>query len=58
VSNFAQTLSRRRAKLFRSNFSVTEMPENSVGQQKFSYFGVIAIILIVMVALCWGLTHI
>jgi hypothetical protein len=32
------------------------MPENSVVQQKFSYFGVIAIILIVTVALCWGLT--
>jgi hypothetical protein len=40
VSNFAQTPSRRPGtKLFGSNFTVTEMLENSVIQQKFSYFG-------------------
>jgi hypothetical protein len=27
-------------------------------RQKFRYVGVIAVILIVTVALCWGLTHI
>jgi hypothetical protein len=27
-------------------------------RQKFGYFGMIAIIMIVTAALCWGLTHI
>jgi hypothetical protein len=34
------------------------MQQHSLVRQKSGYFGVIAIILIVTVALCWGLTHI
>ena len=32
--------------------------QHSLGRQKFRYVGLIAVILIVTVALCWGLTHI
>ena len=35
-----------------------EMQQHPSVRQKSGYFGVIAIILIVAVALCWGLTHI
>jgi hypothetical protein len=34
------------------------MQQHSLVRQKSGYFSVIAIILIVTVALCWGLTHI
>jgi purine-cytosine permease-like protein len=34
------------------------MPQHLLVRQKFGYFGVIAIILIITVALCLGLTHI
>jgi hypothetical protein len=37
---------------------VTQMRQHSLVRQKFRYVGVIAIILIFAVALCWGLTHI
>jgi hypothetical protein len=37
---------------------VTQMRQHSLVRQKFRYFGVIAVILIFTVALCWGLTHI
>jgi hypothetical protein len=37
---------------------VTQMQQDSLVRQKPRYFGVIAVILIVTVALCWGLTHI
>jgi len=35
-----------------------EMQQHPSVRQKSGYFGVIAIILIITVALCWGLTHI
>ena len=35
-----------------------EMQQHPSVRQKSGYFGVIAIVLIVTVALCWGLTHI
>jgi hypothetical protein len=34
------------------------MRQHSSTRQKFGYFGVIAVILIVTVALCWGFAHI
>jgi hypothetical protein len=34
------------------------MRQLSLVRQKSGYFGLIAVILIVTVALCWGLTHI
>ena len=37
---------------------VTQMRQLSLVRQKSRYFGVVAVILIVTVALCWGLTHI
>jgi hypothetical protein len=37
---------------------VTEMLLHSPARQKLRYFGVITIILIVAVALCWGLAHV
>jgi hypothetical protein len=37
---------------------VTQTRQQALVQQKFRYVGMIAIILIFMVALCWGLTHI
>ena len=37
---------------------VTEMRHQSTARQKFGYFGAIAMILIVVVALCWGLAHV
>ena len=37
---------------------VTQMQQFSLVRQKFRYVGVITAILIVTVALCWGLTHI
>jgi hypothetical protein len=37
---------------------ITQMRRLSLARQKSGYFGVIAVILIVTVALCWGLTHI
>jgi hypothetical protein len=37
---------------------VTQMRQYSLVRQKFRYVGVIAIILIFAVALCWGLAHI
>ena len=41
-----------------SALMVTQMRQLSLVRQKFRYFGVIAVILIFTVALCWGLTHI
>jgi hypothetical protein len=41
-----------------SALMVTQMRQHSLVWQKFRYVGVIAVILIVTVALCWGLTHI
>jgi hypothetical protein len=38
--------------------SIAEMQRLPSVRQKSGYFAVIAIILIVAVALCWGLTHI
>jgi len=38
--------------------SVAKMQQHSSVRQKSGYSGVIAIILIVTVALCWGLAHI
>jgi hypothetical protein len=37
---------------------VTPMRQHSLVRQKFRYVGVIAVILMITVALCWGLTHI
>jgi hypothetical protein len=37
---------------------VTQMRQHSLVRQKSGYFGVIAVILIFTVALCWGLTRI
>jgi hypothetical protein len=37
---------------------VTTMRQRLLVRPKFRYFGVIAVILIFTVALCWGLTHI
>jgi hypothetical protein len=45
-------------KSFPSNFKVTEMLQHSPVRQKSGYFGLIAIILIVAAALCWGFAHI
>jgi hypothetical protein len=39
-------------------FTVTQMRQNLFVRQRFRYFGVIAIFLVVTVALCWGLAHI
>jgi hypothetical protein len=36
----------------------TEMRQHSPARQKVGYFGVIAMILIVAAALCWGLAHV
>jgi hypothetical protein len=47
VSNFAQTPSSR-----------ILMQHHSLVRQKFGYFRVIAITIIVTAALCWGFTHI
>jgi hypothetical protein len=62
VINLAQTPSVRVSKKVKiivgSNSKVTEMLQHLLVRQKFGYFGVIAIILIVTAALCWGLTHI
>jgi hypothetical protein len=41
-----------------SALMVTQMRQHSLVRQKFRYVGLIAVILIVTVALCWGLTHI
>jgi hypothetical protein len=35
-----------------------EMRQHSPARQKAGYFGVIAMIVIVAVALCWGLAHV
>jgi flagellar biogenesis protein FliO len=37
---------------------VTEMRQQSAARQVFRYFGTIAMILIVVAALCWGFAHI
>jgi hypothetical protein len=37
---------------------LAEMQQHPSVRQKSGYVGVIAIVLIVTVALCWGLTHI
>jgi flagellar biogenesis protein FliO len=37
---------------------VTETRQQSPARQMFGYFGVIAMILIVVAALCWGFAHI
>ena len=37
---------------------VTETQQHSPARRKSGYFGVIAIILIVAAALCWGLAHV
>jgi hypothetical protein len=37
---------------------VTQMRQHSLVRQKFRYVGVIAVILMFAVALCWGLAHI
>jgi hypothetical protein len=37
---------------------VTEMRQHGPARQKFGYFGVIAISLIVAAALCWGFAHV
>jgi hypothetical protein len=34
------------------------MPQHALAQQGFRYFGVIAVIMIAGLALCWGLAHI
>jgi hypothetical protein len=44
--------------IFGSNFKVTEMLQHLLVRQKSGYFGVIAVVLIVAAALCWGLAHI
>jgi hypothetical protein len=36
----------------------TEIQQRSPIRQKSGYFGIIAIILIVAAALCWGLAHV
>jgi len=36
----------------------TEMRQHSPARQKPGYFGVIAMILIVAAALCWGFAHV
>jgi hypothetical protein len=36
----------------------TEMRQHSPARQKARYFGVIAMILIVAAAFCWGLAHV
>jgi hypothetical protein len=36
----------------------TEMRQHSPARQKAGYFAVIAMILIVAAALCWGLAHV
>ena len=41
-----------------SNFKVTQVQQISSFRQKFGYFGMMAAILIVTAALCWGLAHI
>jgi hypothetical protein len=63
VSNFAQTPSTRASRscwenLLGSNFKVTQVQQISSVRQKFGYFGMMAAILIVTAALCWGLAHI
>ena len=40
------------------DLTVTHMLQNLFVRQRFRYFGMIAIFLIVTVALCWGFTHI
>jgi hypothetical protein len=50
--------SKLRRKLFWKQFQGHEMLQHSLVRQKFGYFRVIAVILIVTAALCWGLTHI
>jgi hypothetical protein len=46
-------------KQFQGGFlMVTEIPQHSPARQKSGYFGVITIILIVAVALCWGFAHV
>jgi hypothetical protein len=37
---------------------VTEMRQQSPARQTFGRFGAIAVVLIVVAALCWGLAHI
>jgi hypothetical protein len=62
VINLAQTPSVRVSKKAKinvgNNSKVTEMLQHLLVRQKSGYFDVIAIILIVTAALCWGLTHI
>ena len=65
MSNFAQTPSVMRAKLISiileripKNSKVTEMRPHPSVRQRFRYFGVIAIVTIVALALCWGFAHI
>jgi hypothetical protein len=63
VSNFAQTPSRRASRSRLKNllgcyFKVTQVQQISSVRQKFGYFGMMAAILIVTAALCWGLAHI
>lgn len=60
VINSAQTPSGRAStiiKIIRKYFMSAQWQHSAV-RRKFGYFRVIAIILIVTAALCWGLTHI
>ena len=41
-----------------TQITLTQMRQHSSVRQRFRYFGVIAVILIFTVALCWGLAHI
>ena len=44
---------------FQGEFQMaTETRQQSAARQTFGYFGAIAMILIVVVALCWGFSHI
>jgi hypothetical protein len=46
-------------KRFKDEFQmVTEMRQQSPTRQMFGYFGTIAMVVIVVAALCWGFVHI
>jgi len=56
TSNYRERSLTRRGPVLQ--LALAEMQQHPSVRQKSGYFGVIAIVLIVTVALCWGLTHI
>jgi hypothetical protein len=58
VINFAQTPSSHAARKCGPISPVTQMRQNLFVRQRFKYFRVIAIFVVVTAALCWGLAHI